>query len=249
MAVDSSGNAQIDFVWGNIPMQPNYSSNTMNTFRQGYSYAPGDGEGEFYIDGHATVNDWGTPSYFPADYLFPSQFLDAQDSHVNALRLWNGFPDNNPNTGFNLTVNWWEETPAMEYPNILGKTVKDALADLRECGVAENFLSDALTDSENPYDYGTWLKDSGIVLWRYLTPETQIGTHWDGSPWYASEAEGLVIYANNWVGYQTAVGSYDVDTNVTTSDPTNPNLAFPYWLTFCAIQTTDPNKNSWNWWN
>jgi hypothetical protein len=257
MALDSRGNPQIDFVWGNMPMQPNYDYDTETTFRRGQFIRPGDGEAEFYVGGHATSAEWGNADYFPGNYMFPSEFLDGQDSHNIALRYYNGFMDNEPNSGNLLTVNWWETTPAMQFPNIVGKTVPEALASLRNAGVAENFLGDFLTNATNPYEAGEgtdagWLPDSGIVIWRYLDPDYVIGNHWDGSPWLASEAEGLVIYTDSYPANYTAVGSYydDGEGNYpTTSDPNQAGIRAPYWLTFCAIQTTDPNKNSWNWWN
>jgi hypothetical protein len=248
MALDDRGNPQIDFVWGNFPMQPNYDYDTETYIRQGQYYAPGNGEAEYYYDGHATAAEWGDTAYFPADYLKPSAYLDGKDSHNIYLRQWNAFPTSNPDTGFNLTVNWWEVTPAMEMPNLYGKTVEEAFASLRNCGVAENFLQDRLSDAENPYNSGTWLKDSGILIWRYLDPNYVIGTHWDGSDWLASEVNGKITEMSSYPREMTAIGSYNED-GVTTSDPTDPTMYEPGWLTIVAVQTTDPDKNSWNWWN
>jgi hypothetical protein len=248
MALDDRGNARVDFVYGNVPMQPNFDLDVQNEYREGRWIAPGDGEGEYYVDGHATASEWGQPDYFPLDHLKPSQYLDGSDSHNIDLREWNGFPASNPNTGFNNEVNWWDVTPAMQMPNLYGKTVEDALASYRNLGVAENFLGDWLTDATNPYDSGNWLRNSGVVIWRYLAPDYQIGTHWDGSPWLASEVDGKIAYVNENPGYSVAVGSYN-SSDITTSDPTDPTLYAPWWLSICAIQTTDPTKNSWDWWN
>jgi len=252
MPLDDRGNPQIDFVYGNIPMQPNYATDAMAEFRRGEGYYPGNGESEYYVDGHATVSDWGDPTYFPADYLKPSQYLDGHDSHVIDLRQWNNFPQHDPNTGFQSTVNWWlDGVPATQFPNLMGKKLEDAIKSLREVGVAENFLQDTLTDATNPYDSGTWLPTSGAVIWKYLAPDTVIGTHWDGRDWLASEAEGLVVDANQYPGNVVPIGSYWYDgTNYyNSSDPTQEGLAFPYWLSFAVLQTKDPLKNSWNWWN
>lgn len=254
MSSDSAGNARIDFVWGNMPLQPNYDYDEMRTYRWGQSIRPGDGESEFYNDGHATAAEYDFRPYYNADYLFPSLFLDGEDNHPTALRKWSGYPNSDPGEGFELTVDWWEVTPAMQMPNLYSKTVEEALASLRNVGVAENFLGDFLTNATDPYALGEgidsgWLKDSGIVIWKYLSPETVIGTHWDGSDWLASEADGLVVEMQSWPGAYTAVGSYEDDGNTTTTDPTDPNLRSPYWLNFVVLQTTDPNKNSWSWWN
>jgi hypothetical protein len=255
MPLDDGGNPQIDFVWGNVPMQPDNGWGEMATFRRGYTTRPGDGEAEYYNEGHATVEEWGDPSYYDAKGKKPSLFLDGSGNHPIALRKWDNFYGDPATDGYELTVDWWEVTPAMVQPNLYGKTVEQALVSYRNLGVAENFLGDFLTNATNPYASGEgsdngWLRDSGVVIWRYLDPEYQIGTHWDGSPWLAKEAEGLVTEAGTWPGNVTAIGSYlDQEGSPTSSDPTEPNLRAPYWLTFSVIQTTDPLKNSWNWWN
>ena len=240
---DDGGNVQIDFIWGNVPMQPNHEYHNDVDIRANLAEYPGDGFAEFILH------------HSPDGYSVSNQ-LEAKDSHVVALRHWNGFPEVNPDSGYNLTVNWWDVTPAAEFPNIVGKTLEDALKQYREIGVAENFLGDFLTNATNPYASGEgpdngWLPNSGVVIWHYYEPDDVIGTHWDGSPWYAREAEGLVEYANGYPGEETAIGSYFFDgTNyITTSDPNQEGLAAPWWLTFSVIQTTDPNKNSWSWWN
>jgi len=236
MALDDNGNEQIDFVWGNMPHQPNHDYDEDFTIRQDWSNYPGDGEAEYYFKGH----DGG---------VVPSLVLEGKDNHVISMRAWNDFPHHigDGETGYTLKVDWWELTDAMEFPNLPGNTVEDALQQLREMGVAENFLSDALTDAENPYDAGTVQLNSGVVIWHYLPPMTQIGTHWDGSPWYAYESEGIVEYCNSYPADLTALGSYDEGSN-TTSDP-ELITDWPYWLSFSVIQTTDPDKNSWSWWN
>ena len=254
-SLDDSGNPRVDFAFGNIPMQPNYAWDEMATFRRGYSTIPGDGEAEYYNEGHATVEEWGDPSYYDAKGKKPSLFLDGASTHPIALRKWNNYYGEEMTDGFEFTVDWWGVTPAMQMPNIFGKTVEQALASFRDLGVAENFLGDLLTNATNPYTAGEgqdtgWLQNSGVVIWRYLDPEYQIGTHWDGSPWLAKEAEGLVTAMAYWPGYTVAIGSYlDQLGYPTSSDPTEANLRLPWWLTFSAIQTTDPLKNSWDWWN
>jgi hypothetical protein len=240
MAFDSLGNEQIDFAWGNMPLQPNHDYDSDTDLRYYIAEYPGDGMAE-YILHHDSYG------------YTPSIVLEAKDSHVIALRQWSGYPEvaNDGTTEYGLTVDWWNNNqPATEFPNIVGKTVEDAIKQLREVGVAENFLQDALTDATNPYNNGDWLRNSGAIIWHYLPPETVIGTHWDGSDWLASEAEGLVEYASSYVGEQTAITSYyqDGPDYFNSSDP-NEEIYFPYWLTFSVIQTTDPNKNSWSWWN
>jgi hypothetical protein len=240
MAYDDLGNERVDFVWGNMPLQPNHDYDEDEDIRYYVADYPGDGMAEYI-------------NYHREDGYRQSTPLEAKDSHVIALRQWADYPNNANDgvTGPTLTVPWWlPETPATEFPNIVGKTVEDALKQLREVGVAENFLGDALTDSENPYDNGNVLLTSGVVIWHYLPPETVIGTHWDGRDWLASEAEGLVEYASSYPAEQTAINSYyqDGPTYIDSSDP-ELIVEWPSWLSFSVIQTTDPTKNSWSWWN
>jgi len=244
MGWDSGGNAQVDFVWGGMPPQPNWErSGVVN---------PGNGEAEYFLNGHATAVEWDNLGYYPADFLHPSHNLDASDSQANALRWWNAYPDYTPNVGNTLFVDFWVNgIPGAEFPNISGKTLAAALQDLRAIGVAENFLQDAKTDAENPYATGNWLTDSGVVFYRYYAPDDEIGTHWDGSPWLASECEGKVFltstFPNCWIGitsYYADGGDY-----FSSSDPAQAGLTLPWWLSFVVIQTTDPTKNSYEWWD
>jgi hypothetical protein len=240
MAYDDLGNERIDFAWGNFPLQPNHDYDNDDDLRVNIAEYPGDGMAEYIL--HHDPNGYN-----------PSNMLDAVDSHVIALRKWSDYPDvaQDGVTGPTLTVNWWlPNVPATEFPDIVGRPVEEALKQLREVGVAENFLQDALTDAEDPYTQGNWDKYSGVVIWHYLDPDYQIGTHWDGTPWLAKEADGIVEYAYSYPAEQTAVTSY-YQTGPTYFNSSNPNdnIYFPYWLSFSVIQTTDPNKNSWSWWN
>lgn len=240
MAFDDNGNERIDFAWGNMPLQPNHDYDTDDDTRLNIALYPGDGMAESIL------------KHDPSGYN-PSNMLDAVDSHVIALRQWSDYPAvaQDGTTEYTLTVDWWLPTvPATEFPDIVGLPVEDAIKQLREVGVAENFLQDTLTTAEDPYTGGTWDNTSGVIIWHYLDPEYQIGTHWDGTPWLAKEAEGIVEYAYSYPAEQTAITSYyqDGPDYFNSSDPAD-NIEFPYWLTFSVIQTTDPTKNSWSWWN
>jgi hypothetical protein len=242
MALDDLGNERIDFAWGNMPLQPNHDYDEDLDLRLNIALYPGDGMAEYIL----LHQDNG---------VTPSNMLDGVGNHVIALRQWSNFPDvaQDGVTGPTLTVDWWlPEVPATEFPDIVGATVEDAIKQLREVGVAENFLTDALTDnSENPYIGGeTILPTSGVIIWHYMDPEEQIGTHWDGTPWLAKEANGLVEYAYSYPAEQTAITSYyqDGPDYFSSSNPAD-DIYWPWWLSFSVIQTTDPNKNSWSWWN
>ena len=239
MAFDDAGNERIDFAWGNMPLQPNHDYDEDIDLRLNIAAYPGDGFAEAIL-------------YHQDNGVRPSNMLDGVGNHVIALRQWSNFPNvaQDGVTGPTLTVDWWlPEVPATEFPDIVGLPVEDAIKQLREVGVAENFLQDALTTNEDPYQGGPWNVNSGVIIWHYLAPDTVIGQHWDGSDWLASEAEGLVEYAASYPAEQTAITSYyEGDGFVSSSNPAD-EIAFPDWLTFSVIQTTDPNKNSWSWWN
>ena len=235
MAQDDLGNSRIDFVWGNFPMQPNRNDN--NSARWGMSPYPGDGEADWYLnpDAQATRTENGLVGI--------SNQLQALDSHVIAMRHWANYPNFSEDTGNTLTVDWWDVVPAYQYPNIIGLSLDDAVKQLKECGVAPELLVDAQFDAENPYDgFGGPILNApgadnpGVIFWQYLSPETQIGSHWDGSPWYASESNGKVINSATYPSEWIPVGEYAPD-------------FFSYWHSFVVLQTEDPNKNSYEWWN
>jgi hypothetical protein len=218
MSYDDLGNPRVDFVWGGtLAPQPNWN-------RYGGVVQPGNGEAEFYTRGHATALEWDNPvdSYFPQDYLFPSELLGAGDSHVNILRYRDGYPGDSNESGFDGTYT--------EMPNVYGKTVKEALAQLAEVGVNPEWLKDwTFSGGSGPYDTNGDSNDDGVVIWRYYEPTDTIGTHWDGSPWLAREAEGLVQYT-----WACPWGTFDVTER--------------YQAVIVAIQTTDSNKDTYGWW-
>lgn len=238
MALDDLGNDRVDFVWGNMPLQRNYSNEDEVNFRSsGLANYPGDGEAEYFLKGHSNT-------------LVPSAYLDAGDSHNIALRQWNGFPYNEPNAGNLLTVDWWETVPAFQFPNIIGKTVDEAVKDLKNCGVDPATLVPIEFDAPEEFRYTGWqdgvgfydpinapgADNPGVIAYRYYEPGTVIGTHWDGTPWLAEESENQVLYTNSWIGEPVAVPPY------------LPG-SFSWWHSFVVIQTKDPLKNSYIWWN
>lgn len=240
MALDNLGNDRVDFIWGNMPLQRNYSNEDEINFRASWNLNyPGDGEAEYYMKGHS--NDTS-----------PSQFLDGGDSHNIALRKWNNFPYGDTiEPGYALYVDWWEVTPAFQYPNIIGKTLDEAVKDLKECGVDPATLVPIEFDAPDEFKYSGYNPDEdifydpinapgadspGVVIYRYYEPYDVIGTHWDGRPWFAQDSENCVMSTSSWIGQEVAVGIPD------------PGY-FPDWHAFVVIQTKDPLKDSYQWWN
>ena len=231
MAFDDAGNERIDFAWGNMPLQPNHDYDEDQDLRLNIAAYPGDGFAEAIL-------------YHQDNGVRPSNMLDGVGNHVIALRQWSNFPNvaQDGVTGPTLTVNWWTEgIPASEFPDIVGSTLDSALKQLKEVGVPDEFLVDLLSDdSENPYLQGENVVQPGLIVWHYIDPEEPIGTHWDGTPWLAKEADGLVEYAFTYPAEQFAVIPFDND---------GQDMPQMWWAAFSVIQTTDPNKNSWDWWN
>lgn len=218
MSYDNNGNVRVDFAWGNMPPQPNDD-------RYGSQWL-GDGESEYYFKGHDGL------------YVY-SQDLDTAGWHEQLLKGRGNFPDFDP-TVSQYTVGdgeWWNADyngkPMFRIPNIIGKTKEEAFEDFRQCGVAEELLTDLLTDAEDPYTAGAWVE--GIVLYRYMDPLEPIGQHWDGSPWLAGESNGKVMYTSWWPDALVPVGPEGGDE--------------PGFLEFVVLQTEDPTKDSWSWWN
>lgn len=239
MAVDDLGNSRIDFVWGNMPLQPNHGDD--DSARWGMSPYPGDAFADFLVSTEA--------SYARAQQgAGISNQLQAVDSHVIGLRHWASYPEYLENTGATLTVDWWTEgQPAYQYPNIIGLSLEEAKRQLIECGVDPLLLVDTQFDNENPYEgivdgnpidpvNAPGADNPGVIIWKYLAPDTQIGTHWDGRPWYAAESNGKVLTSTRYPGHWTAIDQFA------------PN-DFSWWHSFVILQTTDPNKNSFNWWD
>ena len=240
MSVDDLGNDRVDFVWGNVPLQRNYSNEDERWLRLPFiANYPGDGEAEYYLKGHSNIT-------------VQSGYLDAGDSHVVALRQWNGYPYDNPNSGFNLTVDWWAPgIPAFQFPNLIGKNVDDAVKDLIECGVNPATLVGIEFDAPDAFKYSGYDPETntyydpinapgadnpGVVIYRYYEPGTVIGSHWDGRPWLAEDSENAVLMMEQWVGDATAVDDFAPGD-------------FSWWHSFVVIQTKDPLKNSYLWWN
>lgn len=239
MPFDDAGNQRIDFVWGNMPLQPNYVGGEEGD-RSGIFAYPGDGFAEAFLKGLVVGNG-----------VVPSTYLDAKDNHVTALRQYKDFPAYDPESDFTLTVDWWAPNiPAFQYPNIAGVDVEDAKKQLIECGVDPLTLVDLEFDTEDPeLRYVGYSEEEGylntvnapgadnpgIIVYRYFEPGTVIGQHADGSDWLAEESENKVLYTTSYIGEPVAVPPFVPE-------------SFSWWHSFVVLQTKDPFKNSYLWW-
>jgi hypothetical protein len=94
-ALDSAGNIQVDFVWGNFPGQPN--------------------------DLRTTATDTVTSTTTTDPVTGGSKRLvPGKDSHDIILGGWNGYPGYLPNTLGEFTGSAYAYTPYIVVPNVLG---------------------------------------------------------------------------------------------------------------------------------
>ena len=116
-ALDSSGNVAVDFVWGNIPMQPNDER------------ADGTPTATVVVNGPDNYG-WTTKS------TVQSARLDlTQDSHAIASSDYSGFPSFVANSAGSGIAN-------IRVPNVLGQTTALALDALKDAGyVAANITT------------------------------------------------------------------------------------------------------------
>lgn len=245
MSVDDLGNARIDFMWGNMPLQPNHDDNVGDNARWGMSPYPGDGMAEYYLSADAALARQAN-----GDNI--SNQLQAIDGHVVALRHWKNYPEtsNDSELGFTLLVDWWDIVPAYQYPNIVGLPKEEAVKQLIECGVNPKILVDIEFDAPDELKFIGYNSETddyydpinapgadnpGVIIYRYYAPDYQIGTHWDGRPWLAKESEGMVLDTAFYPSNKVSVGEFE------------PNY-FSYWHSFVVVNTTDPTKDSWQWW-
>jgi hypothetical protein len=250
--LDDAGNARVDFVWGNVPPA------TQDT-RQGF-IQPGDGESEYYVNGHATVAEYGDPSIYSVVGTKPSQWLGGGDNHILQLGGWNGYPGDEPNTGHGFTVEDYDwitgVRDAIVQPNFIGRPLDEVQRELRNLGVAADVTREMLSTNENPYDMTdvdvddeTTILQFGNVIYLYQDPEEPItfdwytdptsGVHWDGTPWLGKEAEGLVVATYDYPGF-----------SLVPIDAEDEGFLYGKWLAHTLIVVTnDPTKDQFGWWN
>ena len=219
---DDLGNPEVDFVWGNMPMQPND--------QRGWGLMPGCGSAEAVFGGHLPASE----AYMgaPADaigFVKPSVALQSGDSHNIALNSWSAYPGATPGAG-NL---YSGQSDYVGMPNVYGMGREEALDSLRSVGFPEQYLRDFTF--EGVYDTGNDPDYNGVVFYSYYAPDHIIGYHWDDSPWFAHEAEGQVYWMSSNPGDRYRTNSLA------------GALGNLYRFSFTIIQTTDSGKDTWDW--
>jgi len=151
MANDTSGNIKVDFVWGNLPMQPD-------------DERVGDGSSTTVVAANSAQNvDWSgysvkaSPALTKTDItvtLSPglgSPGTVVGNNHSIALNNWNGYPDYTPEAPFLDTID------QAAIPNVVGLTEAAANTAL----VAAGFVKGAVTTANNAA--GATAQNDGLV--------------------------------------------------------------------------------------
>ena len=141
--VDDAGNPRVDFVWGNMAMQPNDQRDVITSGPE--PLYPANGEGNFGWDAtyvypseglYATVeqrlsvgdqsvnHNWDDVSYRTVEV--------PADNHSTALTNYEGYPAFIQGAPYDDTI------PNVTVPNIVGLTAADAAAALAAAGVTQS---------------------------------------------------------------------------------------------------------------
>lgn len=146
MALDTSGNIKVDFVWGNLPMQPD----TERT---------GDGNATVIVANNATQNkQWSGYSKKASPALTKTAInvtlsggltSSVGNNHSVALNNWNGYPDYTPEAPY------LDTTDQAALPNVVGLSESAANSAL----VAAGFVKGAVTTTAT----GATAENDGLV--------------------------------------------------------------------------------------
>lgn len=161
MALDTSGNIKVDFVWGNLPMQPD----TERT---------GDGNATVIVANNATQNKQWSGYSKKASPALTKTAIDVTlsggltssvgNNHSVALNNWNKYPDYDPVAPF------LDTTDQAAMPNVVGLNETAAGAAL----VAAGFVKGTVTTTAD----GATAENDGLVKTQAVaaTTVTNLGT-------------------------------------------------------------------------
>lgn len=146
MALDTSGNIKVDFVWGNLPMQPD----TERT---------GDGNATVIVANNATQNKQWSGYSKKASPALTKTAIDVTlsggltssvgNNHSVAVNNWNGYPDYTPEAPY------LDTTDQAALPNVVGLSESAANSAL----VAAGFVKGAVTTTAT----GATAENDGLV--------------------------------------------------------------------------------------
>lgn len=171
MALDSSGNIAVDFVWGNFPMQPD-------------NERTGNGSPTVVVAANAADNvDWSGYSVIPSPALTKTDITVALspgittvvgNNHSVALNNWNGFPDYEP------VPPYLDTTDQAAIPNVVGQLEAAATTALTNAGfvkgavttdaVGATTVNDGQVKSQNPAAAALRNLGTSVALVKFLAP-------------------------------------------------------------------------------
>lgn len=171
MATDTSGNVKVDFVWGNLPMQPD-------------NERTGDGNATVKVANNATQNkQWSGYSVKTSPALTKTAIdvtlsggltSSVGNNHSVALNNWNGFPDYTPVSPY------LDTTDQAAIPNLAGMLEAAATSALTSAGfvkgavtttnVGATVSNDGLVKTQTPVATTVANLGTSVALVKYLAP-------------------------------------------------------------------------------
>lgn len=142
MALDTSGNVKVDFVWGNFPMQPDDE-------RTGSATQIGGSTGDYGWSQTTKVKSAALTTTDITKVLNSGISQTVKHNHSVTVNNWNKYPDYDPTAPYLDTVD------QAAIPNVVGLTESAANSAL----VAAGFIKGAVTTTAD----GATAENNGLV--------------------------------------------------------------------------------------
>ena len=222
--VDDAGNPQVDFVWGNMPLQPD-------------DQRPDDGSSQLSPGNSAGNRGWDELRVFPSDALGSSytQYLSVgdqsvdvfwmepstrnvsvpADNHVVAADAYNGFP------GLDYSYPHGDLIPDATVPDVVEQTISDATNIIEGAGLVVGDVNDNIVDATTENDGYVLSQDPAagtlvntgdavnVVKYHYLPQVPDVV----GEPWPQAETDLTNAGYNPVVAGSSTVGATETNAN------------------------------------
>lgn len=142
MALDTAGNVKVDFIWGNLPMQPDDE-------RTGSATNIGGSTGDTGWAATTKVNSNALVKTAISKSLWNGLTSSVANNHSVALNNWNKYPDYDP------VAPYLDTTDQAAIPNVVGLSESAANTAL----VAAGFVKGAVTTTTD----GATAENDGLV--------------------------------------------------------------------------------------
>lgn len=135
MALDTSGNVKVDFVWGPFPMQPDDE-------RTGTATQIGGGTGDTGWSATTKVNSNALVKTAISKSLNNGITSSVPNNHSVVVNNWNGYPDYTPAAPYLDTID------QAAIPNVVGMTLNTANSTLVAAGFSQTSTTTAVGATE-----------------------------------------------------------------------------------------------------